>query len=493
MPMPLPSPAPLLAALGLCLGLTGPALALEVRLVNSHPEGCNASASGPIAPGDSARIEQLLPGDAEGAEYLDAAPRLCFDSTGGDYVEAIAIAEYLRLKGISSHVAEGASCIGPCALAFLGGTRASLDTGVVRTLDRSIHAAAELGFDAPGLDLPDDLPDDLPGDVLTEDAVQTAFREAQRATAAIFGSLAILSISRDFALEIFAMPEGQHLPVDTVARTIDAGIRVEGVRPLPDEMSQDQLREICERIDPEMRPDHFDRPESTRTFQATAGMMLAPAATGARRGAWLTGYRSEGELYWAVCEVRWFQPRSGTGGVSARVLQQAAWNGQSGAPSDAPPTAAEVERLIERATAPFTFFEPIVIFPGASKLADLAGDGEELPPAAANALCAPGAARYQVVNVNEFATLRDEPNFSANIVAEAPKGSFVSPVTQDETSSLITSESCRAACDHATRDGLSAADFQAAADCRNSNDVWWRMAMPEGVSGWMSARFLSVR
>ncbi|WP_323766437.1 hypothetical protein [Marinovum sp.] len=484
--MSLISPVFLFAAIGLWLTLAGPAQALQLSLVNSHPEGCNARASGPVAPGDSARIARLLPGGAAEAQYVVAAPRLCFDSEGGDYVEAIAIAEYLRLKGISSHVAEGARCIGPCALAFLGGTRATLDdSGVLRSLDRSIHAAAELGFDAPGLELAED--------ELTTEAVQAAFRDAQRATAAIFGSLAILSISRDFALEIFAMPQGQHLPVDTVARTIDAGIRVEGVRPLPDEMSQDQLREICERIDPELRPDHFDRPESTRTFQATAGLMLSPAATGARRGAWLTGYRAEGELYWAVCEVRWFQPRSGTGGVSARVLRQAAWNGQSGAPSDAPPTAAEIERLIEQATGPFTFFEPIVIFPAASKLADLAGDGEELPPAAANALCAPGADRYQVVNVSEFATLRDEPNFSANIIAEAPKDSFVSPVTQDETSALITSESCRAACDHATRDGLSAADFQAAADCRNSNDVWWRMAMPEGAAGWMSARFLSVR
>ena len=475
---------PLIAALGLWLTLIGPAAALQLRLVNADPEGCNARATGPIEPGDSARIARLLPGGSEGAQYFDAAPRLCFNSAGGDFIEAVEIAEYLRHTGISSHVAEGESCLGPCALAFLGGTRASFEGGVVRALDRSIHAAARLGFRAPGLELPDD--------DLTEDAVQQAFQQAQQATAAIFGSLNILSISRDFALAVFSVP-GDYLHVDTVARSIDAGIRVEGLRPLPDQMSQDQLREICERIGPEMRPDHFDRPESTRVFQATAGMMLAPAATGARRGAWLTGYRAEGELYWTVCEVRWFQPRSGTGGVSARVLQQAAWNGQSEAPNDAPPTAAEIERLTEQATGPFTFFEPIVIFPGASKLTDLAGDGEELPPAAANALCAPAAERYQVVNVNEFATLRTEPNFSAEIVAEAPKGSFVAPVSRDEDAYLITSESCRAACDHATRDGLSATDFQAAADCRNSNDVWWRMVMPDGAAGWMSARYLSVR
>lgn len=481
----LSSLAVLIAGLGLWLGLATPSQAMQVRLVNSHPEGCNARATGEIEAGDRAKLERLLPGGAEEAQYFGAAPRLCFDIPGGDFIEGIAIAEYLRLKGISTHVAEGESCLGACALAFLGGTRASLEEGVIRTLDRSIHAAATLGFQAPGLELPDG--------TLTEDEVTEAFQEAQLATAELFGKLPILSISHSFALEIFTLPPGEHLLVDTVTRTIDVGIRVEGVRPLPDEMSQDQLREICERIDPEMRPDHFERPESTRTFQATAGMMLSPAATGARRGAWLTGYRAEGELYWTVCEVRWFQPRSGTGGVSARVLQQAAWNGQSEAPSDAPPTPFEIERLIEQATGPFTFFEPIVIFPGASKLADLAGDGEELPPAAANALCAPGAERYQVVNVNEFATLRAEPNFSAEIVAEAPKAAFVTPIAKDESAFYISSEICRAACDHATREGLSAADFQAATECRESNDVWWRMVLPEGAAGWMSARYLRAR
>ncbi len=486
--MPLPRCRPLSAALVTTLGLmlAAPAEALQLSLVNADPEGCNARATGPINAGDSVRLARLLPGGSEETLYLGAAPRLCLDSPGGDVSEAIAMAEYLRLKGISTHVAEGESCLGACALAFLGGTGARQEDGEVRrVLDRSIHATATLGFQAPGLALPDA--------TLSEEAVEAAFQTALNATAEIFAKLDLLSLPRSFALEIFAQPAGATLAIDTVTRSIDTGIRVEGLRPLPEEMSQDQLREICERIDPEMRPDHFDRPGSTRVFQATEGMMLAPADTGARRGAWLTGYRSEGELYWTVCEVRWFQPQSGSGGISARVLQQAAWNGQSDAPSDAPPTATEIERLTAQATGAFTFFDPIAIFPGASKLADLAGDGEELPPVAATALCAPAADRYRVINVNEFATLRSAPDFNAEVLAEAPKDALVLPVAQDDSSFAITSESCRAACDHVSRDGLSAADFQAAAACRSSDDVWWRMMLPEGTAGWMSARFLSPR
>lgn len=459
------------------------ATAFDIRLLNAHPEGCSARADGVIAPGDLAKIKRILPGGVEGAQYF-TAPRLCLNSPGGDFLEGIAIAEYLRGIGVTTHVADGDSCLSACGLAFLGGTSLRFEDAVIRTVDRSIHANAVLGFHPPRLD--------VPSDDFTEAKVREAFDTAMQAAGAFFGKLDQLGISGKFALDIFAVPAGEILYIDTVGRTIDANIRVEGLRPLPEEMSQTQLREICERIDPEMRPEHFDRPESTRRFEAVAGMTLSPADTGARRGAWLTGYHSEGDLYWTVCEVRWFQPRAGEGGVSARVLQQAAWNGQSDAPTDAPPTEAEIESLLEQATSPFTFFLPIAIFPAATKLPDLVGDGEELPPVAAGALCGPGAKRYQVFNVNEFATLRSAPGFDAEVVAEAAKDAIVTPAAEDETAYLITSDSCRLACDHATRDGLSAADFQAADDCRRSNDVWWRVNSGDDT-GWMSARFLRVR
>lgn len=479
-------PALPLAALCLfLLALPGVASALSFSRVDVLPAGCTTLATGAIESGDLVKLRGVLPGNPGGAPYTESTPRLCLNSTGGDFREGLAMALHLRRTGIATHVAADHNCLSACAIAFLGGTSARFEDAVIRQIDRSIHTLATLGFHAPRLIVPDDQ--------FTRSDVIRAYDEAMLATSEVFANLDTLGISAAFAREIFAVPSGRVLLIDTVSRTIDVNLKVEGLKPLPAEMSETQLREICERIDPEMRPDHFEQPDSTREFEAVKGMTLSPTATGARRGAWLTGYWSEGDLYWTVCEVRWLQPSNGPGGISARVLQQAAWNGQSDAPREAPPTEAEVETLVDQATGPFTFFEPFAIFPGASLLEDLASDGTEVPATPvipiAPSLCTPQDSRYKVINVQNFATLREEPGFGAEVIEEVGRDQIVTPVANDETALALQTEACTTAC---LPTGAEPSDTEVARAlaCRTSNDVWWLVETAAANRGWMSARYL---
>lgn len=484
----LPPALPIAAVCLFLLALPGVASALSFSRTESLPAGCTTLASGPIEPGDLVKLRAVLPGNSGGAPYTDSTPRLCLDSTGGDFREGLAMALHLRRTGIATHVAADHNCLSACAIAFLGGTRARFEDGVIRQIDRSIHARATLGFHAPRLIVPDD--------EFTRSEVIRAYDAAMLATSEVFANLDILAISPAFAREVFAVPSGRVLLIDTVTRTIDVNVQVEGLKPLPAEMTEVQLREICERIDPEMRPDHFDQPDSTREFEAVKGMTLSPAPTGARRGAWLTGYWSEGDLYWTVCEVRWLQPSDGPGGISARVLQQPAWNGQSGAPREAPPTEAEIETLVDQATGPFTFFEPFAIFPGASRLEDLASDGTEVPATpvipmipVGPSLCVPLDSRYKVINVQNFATLREEPGFGAEVIEEVGKDQIVTPLANDETALAVQTEACTLAC-QSTGAAPSETEIARALSCRTSNDVWWLVETAAENRGWMSARYL---
>lgn len=58
----------LFAALMLLPTLTS---AMEFRLYGDHPDGCVATATGPILPGDVDKLRAMLPGDAENKQYVD--------------------------------------------------------------------------------------------------------------------------------------------------------------------------------------------------------------------------------------------------------------------------------------------------------------------------------------------------------------------------------------------------------------------------------------
>lgn len=90
------------------------------------------------------------------------------NSTGGDFGAGLALAELFKSRGIETMVPAGASCLGPCAIAFLGGSVES-DEGAM-SVSRTLAVGGRLGFHAPALELPDG--------VLTSAVAQSAYETA---------------------------------------------------------------------------------------------------------------------------------------------------------------------------------------------------------------------------------------------------------------------------------------------------------------------------
>ncbi len=98
---------------------------------------CQIALSGPIASGDLDRLKVLAPGGSS----------LCLDSLGGDFLEGLAIAEWLAGRNVTTIIGNGASCYSACAIAFMGGS----EWEQIYLSKRKLHLGGRLGFHAPYL------------------------------------------------------------------------------------------------------------------------------------------------------------------------------------------------------------------------------------------------------------------------------------------------------------------------------------------------------
>lgn len=118
---------------------------------------CSMMVTGEIKKGDASRIEALL------AKWQERQPRanyeskyagldyvVCISGTGGDYHEAIKVAEVFVKNVVVTSVPVGGSCLSACAVAFMGGRDCCVELG--RTMiKRHLSAESTLGIGAPTL------------------------------------------------------------------------------------------------------------------------------------------------------------------------------------------------------------------------------------------------------------------------------------------------------------------------------------------------------
>jgi hypothetical protein len=182
--------------------------------------------AGPIAPGDADKLKKLI--SDQGGTIVSLS------GEGGDYPEALAIAKLLHETPAMTIVDDGASCVGPCALAFLGGTgqaEEELDSGVAR----SIAATAKLGFQAPPLALAD-----------TGLSKQIADEAYGKALAVIAD---FLRASRDYGLDADAAADAiasrEPYLVNNAYRLAHLGVEVQNLAP-PPALTLSMARNLCQ-------------------------------------------------------------------------------------------------------------------------------------------------------------------------------------------------------------------------------------------------------
>ncbi|NNE21844.1 MAG: hypothetical protein HKN11_04475 [Rhizobiales bacterium] len=131
-----------------------PTGAADIRPVDDPIFECGLEIVGTIDKGDSLKLKAALSGPAmkgrPDSEQGTLIPkRLCLDSPGGSYVEALKIARQIYAKA-GTAVRRGKACESACSVVFMAGSIAPEDDrGVIA--DRFIHPLAKLGFHAPSL------------------------------------------------------------------------------------------------------------------------------------------------------------------------------------------------------------------------------------------------------------------------------------------------------------------------------------------------------
>lgn len=467
----------LLAALLLLPTLS---FAMEFRFHGDHPEGCMVTATGPILPGDADRLRAMLPGDSEFRQYVTDTPRLCFDSPGGSFVEGLAIARHLRNTGVAAHIPRGASCLSACAIAFLGGSARNFEDALIDIRDRSLHSTARLGFHAPQLDVPDAS--------FNRAEVQRAFTIAMRSAALTFSRLDELRITRDFALDFFAVEGNAFYEIDTVTRLAQLGAEVEGLAPLPERLSDDGLRRICAFVSPKTDPARFSAAHNQHPVLNTATYDLPPQP-GYTKGsrAFVLGWTVEGFRQWHVCNVRW---TGGTAPSVSVVVLDAPFVSDDNRPFDdpTPPPQGDIARFVASNNGSFFQPSPLLGLPAGTRLRDLEGPHHGLSRLRTDAVtCRPLRHSYRVSGVKTFATLRAAPNFDAQVLREVRRDASVSPGGQGY---FTAAPRCISACDLSQRATLRPDDLRLVSACQWSNELWWHVVLPDGTTGWMSAKYL---
>ena len=464
------------------------ALAARITLVDNYHARCHALLTGMIEAGDAEKLRRLFPAADDHGTYIDSQPTLCLNSTGGDLSEAIEIALYLRESAIRTHVAAYDECLSSCAIIFLGGSTVGFEDGLVNYRARSMHVTARLGFHGPSLIVEDAL--------FHRSVVEDAFRIAVLGSARLFSQLDELRITTDFALAFYEVPREEFLEIDTPERVEALGVDVTGLRPLPAQLSDQRLIEICHHVNPEMDPTIPKPPFSNWHFTGETRIVDLPSSRGSddlgnghRRGYFVSA-EGEGWPFWLGCVLDWW-PNTG-----ARLIPHLNLTTFGPYEFDRLPTsvadvldALETTRTLGRRIS--RRISPTLVAGLATGLATLA-DQQSLGDARASRnICGADSRPYSVQRVQSYATLRSAPGFDNPVLQEVRRGATVSPMFDQPDTTRILSQECRAACRLSdllalTTDALAKVNW-----CRRtSNEVWWRMRSDTGRVGWMSSRFL---
>ena len=113
------------------------------KIEHATSDNCTVRLDGEIEKGDAERLQSVLTAD-ENSNYS----KLCLNSPGGSYAEALVIIRFLLGSLTTATVVDqGSSCYSACALIFLSGTKQEGE-GLTSPL-RFLHVGGKLGFHAP--------------------------------------------------------------------------------------------------------------------------------------------------------------------------------------------------------------------------------------------------------------------------------------------------------------------------------------------------------
>jgi len=173
---------------------------------------CNLRLTGDIEAGDYDKLVALLP-----ASSPDWGGRLCLSSRGGNYAEALRIAELLIDRGVGTAVEANAICYSSCAIIFMSGS----GFGFYK-LNMFLHVKAKLGFHAPYIG-------DVPQAAYDNKTVENTFSAAVSAIRKLM-KLDPTRFSASFLTQMLEKGPEETFDIDTVGKVVEHRISLYGAR-----------------------------------------------------------------------------------------------------------------------------------------------------------------------------------------------------------------------------------------------------------------------
>lgn len=468
-----------------CLfALFSPGLAAAAEIGPGKPGLCQLTLTGDIAPGDSREMslaEMDRPDDW--TDFEDGRWKaVCLDSPGGSLTAALELAQHLLDNRIGTVVDEGAECLSVCALVFMFGTAAQHES--VSVTNRRMHPGARLGFHQPELTL------DRDRDYSVED-VEAAFDLAIQATLRLLALAARPRpdtprpfVDGDLMEAMLQYKGDEFFEIDTINK---AGRWDIALYDIPDRgLSEEGMFYACQnmttwnaRLERDQIPYEADGYSATitsedgqdgfadgrRTAISFAGMMTYDCEIGQVTG-------PDGEAQPVICGFRESQ--------STRVGPEGCLRG-----------GASPDR--------WTPIPPLAFFAAETQLDDLAP--QEPAPVAEVTVAEPATGPRvpnpctseggiaQVINVENFTSLREGITHDSERIDELPLGSvYPIPKAPVVDWSHPEAEECAALCRAA--DSGETYDEAALSSCIDTNWMWFELTGPSGRRGFASARYL---
>jgi hypothetical protein len=212
--------------------------------------------TGQIQAGDADKLENLISEN----DYTIVS----LDSDGGDYQEALAIAKVFSDSIAMTIVEDGASCLSACAIAFLGGSGDTDDSGDYAAA-RSIAPTARLGFTAPALDVSDT--------ALTRQTIESAYAHVLKIISDFVLASTNLHVESAAVAEIISPRGSETYFVKTAYDLAHIGVEIQKVAP-PSALTPSMARNLCQ-----MGWSRTEGKAETRTDEAMAKLNWKPADT----------------------------------------------------------------------------------------------------------------------------------------------------------------------------------------------------------------------
>jgi len=443
--------------------------------------GCNIRLSGIIGEGDAIRLQAILDLDPDErisweTRTTPTERRICLDSPGGSFREAIQIARIIIESHRGTAVSAGSSCESACAIIFMAGGFFHPE-GETASPNRILHPQGSLGFHAPRLV--------LSGGTYSAEEAERAYEIALQTISEIIElrSESDFNFPESLLLRMLRTPHEQMLRPQTVADAARWGITIAPVA-APVQSVGSTVINVCFNIDLAANDHFIDRYslpdlESSLTFEISDQTSFAAV---------MPGFGLEGA---GTCEVR-------------RQIGSEHSPFTSGL-ATGPFGGVEVETMTGQTY--FSSWYSFQAYPASTPITEMSADVSSLQAefnrqffnsvfqwrATAIASCWLTSSTARIANVSEFVNLRRQANFSAPVIRQVPLGERVR-ATRADNITVIGQERDRQACISACRVfGANDEDRTArdrAQQCIQDNMIWYEVTDARNNRGWVSRRYL---